>query len=195
MFKFLLAYADETQHYVKRDDTGDLLQMTFNRYQFLKKNQKTGQLYWDDNFIIEADNASLINNKAEMWQTLTQQFMSGSMGAPQDPAVLKLYWSLMKQLQFPFAAAVQQNLNERQADLDPALKQFIMQNPNILQMLAQMQAQQNVANRQASQAANPNEQPGQAQKKPGPSAQQAPEPANAIPQAEMVTEGSNEDSK
>ena len=192
MFKFLLAYADETQYYVKQDETGDLLQMTFNRYQFLKKNPKTEQLYWDDNFIIEADNASLINNKPEMWQTLTQQFMSGSMGNPQDPAVLKLYWSIMKQLQFPFAAAVQQNLNERQVDLDPALKQFIMQNPNILQMLAQLQAQQNMANKPVSQNMGQSETP---EKKPGPSAQQAPEPANAIPQAEMTTEGQNAESE
>lgn len=192
MFKFLLAYADETQYYVKQDGE-DLLQMTFNRYNFLKKNPKTGQLYWDDNFIIEADNASLINNKAEMWQTLTQQFMSGAFGAPTDPAVLKLYWSIMKQLQFPFAAAIHQNLLERQNDLDPELKQFIMQNPNILQMLAQLQAQSNHANKSASTQGLPlDEIDGQAKKKPGPSAQQAPEPANAIPDADKLTEGSDE---
>lgn len=189
MFKFLLAYADETQYYVKQDGE-DLLQLTFNRYNFLKKHPKTGQLYWDDNFIVEADNASLINNKAEMWQTLTQQFMSGSFGSPQDPAVLKLYWSIMKQLQFPFAAAIHQNLLERQNDLSPELKQFIMQNPDILQMLAQLQAQQNVSKKQA--VATPNAEPeGEIKQKPGPSAQQAPEPANAIPKAEMTTEGSD----
>jgi hypothetical protein len=189
MFKFLLAYADETQYYVKQDGE-DLLQLTFNRYNFLKKHPKTGQLYWDDNFIVEADNASLINNKAEMWQTLTQQFMSGSFGSPQDPAVLKLYWSIMKQLQFPFAAAIHQNLLERQNDLSPELKQFIMQNPDILQMLAQLQAQQNVSKKQA--IATPNAEPeGEIKQKPGPSAQQAPEPANAIPKAEMTTEGSD----
>jgi hypothetical protein len=190
MFKFLLAYADETQYYVKQDSNGDLLQLTFNRYNFLKKDSKTGQLYWDDNFIVEADNASLIGNKAEMWQTLTQQLMSGSLGAPADPAVLKLYWEIMKQLQFPFAAAIHQNLLERQNDLSPELKQFIMQNPNILQMLAQLQAQQNHANKAGAgqpslaDAAVQTEQ----KQKPGPSAQQAPEPANAIPEAEMTTE-------
>lgn len=194
MFKFLLAYADETQYYVKQDGE-DLLQMTFNRYNFLKKDPRTEQLYWDDNFIIEADNASLINNKAEMWQTLTQQFMSGSFGNPQDPAVLKLYWSIMKQLQFPFAAAIHQNLLERQNDIPPELKQFIMQNPNILEMIAQLQAQQNQAGKMNQQPQiGPRNEPvpdaGQ-KKKPGPSAQQAPEPANAIPQAEMTTEDEN----
>ena len=187
MFKFLLAYADETQYYVKQDGE-DLLQMTFNRYNFLKKNEKTGQLYWDDNFIVEADNASLINNKPEMWQTLTQQFMSGAFGSPQDPAVLKLYWSLMKQLQFPFAAAVVQDLRERQNDIPLELKQFIMQNPNVLDMLAQLQAQENQTNNQAQSAQS-------IKQKPGPSAQQAPEPANAIPEAEMITEGSNDTNK
>ena len=189
MFKFLLAYADETQYYVKPDSNGDYLQLTFNRYNFLKRDERTGQLYWDDNFIIEADNASLVGNKPEMWQTLTQQLMSGSLGNPADPAVLKLYWTIMKQLQFPFAAAVHQDLLDRQNDLSPELKQFIMQNPNILQMLAQLQAQQNQMNKTAPvPAPMENEQPKQ---KPGPSAQQAPAPANAIPNAEMITEDEN----
>ena len=188
MFKFLLAYADETQYYIKQEGD-DILQLTFNRYTFLKRDAQRG-LYWDDNFLIEADNASLINNKAEMWQTLTQQFMSGSFGSPQDPTVLKLYWSIMKRLQFPFAAAIHQNLLERQNDLSPELKQFIMQNPNILQTLAQMQAQQNVGNMQQPSAA-PVEGPKQ---KPGPSAQQAPEPANPVPEADIKTEG-DDDSK
>jgi hypothetical protein len=192
MFKFLLAYADETQYYVKQDSNGDLLQMTFNRYNFLKKDAKSGELYWDDNFIIEADNASLIGNKPEMWQTLTQQLMSGSLGNPADPAVLKLYWSIMKQLQFPFGAAVHQNLLERENDLPPELKQFIMQNPDILDKLAQMQAEQNMANKNGTQAPVLKPEEPEQKQKPGPSAQQAPEPANAVPQAEMTTEGESD---
>lgn len=39
-FKFLLAYADKTQHYVKFSDEGDILQMQFNRYLFLKRIKK-----------------------------------------------------------------------------------------------------------------------------------------------------------
>lgn len=176
-FKFLLAYADETQHYVKFDQTGDILQMSFNRYMFLKKHN--GQLYWDDNFLIEADNASLIGNKQEMWNLLTQQFLAGSFGAPQDPAVMKLYWSIMKQLQFPFAAAVQTDLNERAADLDPAMKQFLLQNPEILDYIAQMMAQNNVANKQPGLNANG----GDTKLKTGQNAMQAPEPANPVPPA------------
>lgn len=173
-FKFLLAYADETQHYVKYDQKGDILQMQFNRYMFLKKN-KHNQLYWDDNFIIEADNASLINNKNEMWSVMTQQFMSGALGNPQDPAVMKLYWSVMKQLQFPFAAAIQTNMNERQSDLDPAVKQFLLQNPNILQYVAQLMAQENVAS-QVGMSMEPKMKTGQ-------DAMTNPEPANPVPPA------------
>lgn len=177
-FKFLLAYADETQHYVKFEQSGDVLQMQFNRYMFLKK-RDDGQLYWDDNFLIEADNASLIGNKQEMWNLLTQQFLSGSLGAPQDPAVMKLYWSVMKQLQFPFAAAVQTSLNERAMDIDPAMKQFLLQNPEILQYVAQLMAQENVANKQPMQNANG----GDTKLKTGQNAQKQPEPANPVPPA------------
>lgn len=176
-FKFLLAYADETQHYVKYNDTGDVLQMQFNRYMFLKKNDR-GQIYWDDNFIIEADNASLISNKTEMWNVMTQQFLSGSIGNPQDPAVMKLYWSVMKQLQFPFAAAIQTNMNERQVDLDPAMKQFLLQNPEILDYIAQLMAQENVA---AQVTSGPKLKTGQ-------NAMKEPAVANPIPPEARVTE-------
>lgn len=175
-FKFLLAYADETQHYIKFDQSGDVLQMTFNRYMFLKKHTD-GQLYWDDNFLIEADNASLVGNKQEMWNLLTQQFLAGSFGSPQDPTVMKLYWSIMKQLQFPFAAAVQTNLNERNMDLDPAMKQFLLQNPEILDYVAQLMAQNNVAGKQA------NINGGDVKLKTGQNAMKAPEAANPVPPA------------
>lgn len=179
-FKFLLAYADETQHYVKYTNDGDILQLQFNRYQFLKKNMDTNQLYWDDNFIIEADNASLITNKQEMWEVLTQQFLSGSFGLPSDPAVLKLYWSIMKQLQFPFAAAIQQNLNERNMDLDPAVKGFILSHPDILDKIAQLMAMEKNGG-QAQQAGISNG--SDVKLKTGQNAMQTPEPANPVPPA------------
>lgn len=184
-FKFLLAYADKTQHYVKFSDEGDILQMQFNRYLFLKKNKETNQLYWDDNFVIEADNASLFGNKQEMWETLTAQFMSGSIGNPADPNVLKLYWSIMKQLQFPFAAAINQNITEREQDLDPAVKAFLFNHPDILDRVAQMMAAEQSDQRQGQ---TPNA-PSQASQitagkaKTGQNANEKPEPANPIPPA------------
>lgn len=171
-FKFLLAYADETQYYVKRNSDGDILQLEFNRYMFLKRNEKTGQLYWDDNFIIEADNASLISNKQEMWQVITQQFMSGSLGNAQDPSVIKLYWDIMKQLQFPFAAAILNSISERNSDIDPALKQFLLQNPEILDRLAQMMA---------AEANGVDTDDNATKRKTGQTAMQVPEAANPIP--------------
>jgi hypothetical protein len=141
VFKFLLAYADETQYYIKQDTNGDVLQLTFNRYMFLKRNPKNNEIYWDDNFIIEADNATLISNKTEMWETITQQFLSGTLGNVADPVVIKLYWSIMKQLQFPFAASIYSSIIERNSDLDPAMKEFLLQHPDILQYVAQLMAQ------------------------------------------------------
>lgn len=188
MFKFILAYADETQHYIKRDQNGDVLQFAFNRYKFLKKN-KDGQLYWDDNFLIEADNSTLISNKNEMWDVLTQQFMAGALGNPADPAVIKLYWSLMKQLQFPFAASVLTNITERQIDIDPAMKEFLLRNPDILKLIAQqMASEQNVQNQQSntigvnhSTNSSTGAQNSQTKMKTGQNAMTNPEPANPVP--------------
>ena len=198
-FKFLLAYADETQHYIKRDTNGDILEQTFNRYMFLKRNADN-QLYWDDNFIIEADNSTLITNKAELWQTLTQQFMAGTFGSPTDPQVMKLYWDIMKQLQFPFAAAIQTNLVERQVDIDPVMKQFLLQHPDILKTVARLMAAEqsngqmpaknsNSVNNKNAQTPGVNHstnssagaQNSASKMKTGGQAMQAPEPANPLP--------------
>lgn len=189
-FKFLLAYADETQHYVRYTNEGDILQLQFNRYQFLKKNMETNQLYWDDNFIIEADNASLVTNKQEMWEVLTQQFLSGSFGLPSDPSVLKLYWSIMKQLQFPFAAAIQQNLNERNMDIDPAVKGFILSHPDILDKIAQLMAmEKNGGQSQPAGTSNGSD----VKLKTGQNAIKTPEAANPVPPAARteLSEGNN----
>lgn len=199
-FKFLLAYADETQHYVKYDENGDILQIQFNRYKFLKKNKDTKQLYWDDNFLIEADNASLVSNKQSMWETLTQQFLAGSFGNPTEAQVLKLYWTIMKQLQFPFAAAIQQNLNERQMDIDPAVKAFLISHPDVLDRIARLMAEeqnttttsQNNANSNAAGIGNGSN----VELKTGKGKTQAPEVANPVPPAARteMSEDSNAES-
>ena len=198
-FKFLLAYADETQHYVKYDNDGDVLQIQFNRYKFLKKNKDTGKLYWDDNFLIEADNASLISNKQNMWETLTQQFLSGSIGNPAEPAVLRLYWSIMKQLQFPFAAAIQQNINERQMDIDPAVKAFLLNNPDVLDKVAQLMAeeQNGISSDGSSSNAAGISNGSNVELKTGKGKTQALEVANPVPPAARteMTEDSNAESQ
>lgn len=191
-FKFLLAYADKTQYYTKYSKDGDILQMQFNRYTFLKKDPDTQQLYWDDNFLIEADNASLFGNKQEMWELLTSQFLAGTMGMPNDPAVLKLYWSIMKQLQFPFAAAIHQNIIESNTGLDSAVEAFLLQHPDILDRVAQMMAMEN----QGQSAPVSNSNAGQAAKlKTGQNATAKPETANPVPPEQRITEVSDAESE
>ena len=148
-----------------------------------EKNKETNQLYWDDNFVIEADNASLFGNKQEMWETMTAQFMSGSIGNPADPNVLKLYWSIMKQLQFPFAAAINQNITEREQDLDPAVKAFLFNHPDILDRVAQMMAAEQSGQGQTPNAPSQTSQITAGKAKTGQNANEKPEPANPVPPA------------
>ena len=103
-----------------------------------------------------------------MWQTITQQFLAGTFGQVLDPVAVKLYWRIMKQLQFPFAIAIEQDLLERSNDIPPEMKAFLLQNPNVLDMVARLMAQENVGAQQPSPSNS-----GEPKQKPGPNAQKA----------------------
>lgn len=133
MFKFLLAYCDEPRIYAKRKPDGSLVKGKFNRYNFLKQD-KNGNLYYDDRFLFSVDDAStLATNRSAMWQETTNNFVSGTLGNPADPQTLLLYWNIMKGLNYPLAKFAIDSLTERAQQLPYELQQAIMQNPEILQ--------------------------------------------------------------
>lgn len=136
MFKFLLAYSDDKQYFIRKDEKGDILDDFFYRYSFLYKDDNTGNLMWNDDFLFSVDNASILSsNREAMWQETMQNFQSGTFGNPQDPLTLQLYWEVMSALNYPLAQTALKNLQARTKILPYELQMAIMDNPAILQQL------------------------------------------------------------
>jgi hypothetical protein len=138
MLKYLLAFSDETRKFVKILPNGQKEEMLWNKYMFLRKD-KNGNLYYADDFAFSTDAAAtLSNNRVQMWQETLQQFTMGTMGNPQDPRTLEIYWNIMHRLQYPLASEVLAGIAEAAQHLPPDLEQALMQSPEVLQMATQL---------------------------------------------------------
>jgi hypothetical protein len=132
MFKYLLAFSDESRKFVKTLPDGQKQELTWNKYMFLRKN-KYGNLYYVDDFAFSTDPAAtLSNNRVQMWQETMQQFTMGTMGNPQDPRTLLLFWQIMDTMQYPLAKLVLAGIQEQTQHLPPDLEQALMQSPEVL---------------------------------------------------------------
>lgn len=134
IFKFLLAYCDEKRTFSMLKSDGSYVQGSFSRYNYLDKNEETGEIYYNDRFLFSVDTAStLLNNREALWNETVSNFTAGSFGNPQDPQTLMLFWNMMKGLNYPLAKFALANLRERSQQLPYELQQVIMQNPKILE--------------------------------------------------------------
>lgn len=132
MFKYLLAFSDETRKFVKILPDGQKEEMLWNKYMFLRKD-KYNNLYYADDFAFSTDPAAtLSNNRVQMWQETLQQFTMGTFGNPQDPRVLELYWQIMDTMQYPLAKFVLAGIKENSQHLPPELEQALIQTPEVL---------------------------------------------------------------
>lgn len=132
MFKYLLAFSDETRLFVKTLPDGESEEMCWNKYMFLRKD-KYDNLYYADDFAFSTDPAAtLSNNRVQMWQETLQQFTMGTFGNPQDPRTLQLFWQIMDSMQYPLAKLVLTGIKEQAQHLPPDLEQALMQSPEVL---------------------------------------------------------------
>lgn len=132
MFKYLLAFSDETRKFVKTLPDGQKEEMLWNKYMFLRKD-KYDNLYYADDFAFSTDPAAtLSNNRVQMWQETLQQFTMGTMGNPQDPRTLELYWNIMDTMQYPLAKFALAGIKNASQHLPPELEQALMQSPDVL---------------------------------------------------------------
>lgn len=113
MFKFKLAYADEPRSIISRDIYGNAEYKEFNRYDFLKQDEK-GNWYWDDDFLFSCDTSTpLSTDRQAMWQETRMNLQSGAFGNPADIMTLILFWSKMETLHYPGAAETKTYLEEQ----------------------------------------------------------------------------------
>ena len=143
MFKYLLAFSDESRNFVKTLPDGKKEEMSWNKYMFLRKD-KNGNLYYADDFAFSTDPAAtLSNNRVQMWQETLQQFTMGTLGNPQDPRALELYWQIMDTMQYPLAKLALAGIKENSQHLPPDLEQALMQSPDVLATATALVNEQN----------------------------------------------------
>lgn len=116
MFKFKLAYTDETRPVISHDMDGNAEYKEFNRYDFLEQDA-AGEWYWNDAFLFSCDtSAPLANNREAMWQETRMNLQSGAFGDPTDLNTLILFWSKMELLHYPGAGETKKYLERRQEE-------------------------------------------------------------------------------
>ncbi len=112
MFKFKLAYADEPRPVVSHDDHGNARYQSFNRYDFLERDE-AGEWWWNDQFLFSCDtSAPLASNREAMWQETRMNLQSGAFGDPTQVQTLILFWSKMELLHYPGAGETKAYLEE-----------------------------------------------------------------------------------
>ena len=129
MFRFLLAYADEPIPYTTKDGSGQQSFAHFNRMDFLRQDA-AGEFYWDDEFIFTIDpSATLSSNRSVLWEQMDLKLQSGAFGQLGANETMLLYWTLMEDLDYPYAgeikAAVQMRIDEQKAQ-QAAMQQMQM---------------------------------------------------------------------
>ncbi len=146
MFKFRLAYTDEPRPVLSKDIHGNAKYDTFNRYDFLEKDE-AGAWYWNDQFLFSCDTtAPLALNREAMWQETRMNLQTGAFGDPTSLETLISFWEKMEALHYPTAGETKKELTERLQRQQQLQKQQMQ-----IQQLQAQQAQQDAAYKQEAE--------------------------------------------
>lgn len=132
IFKWKLAYTDQPQDILTRDQEGNENYEVFDPMDFLERDDK-GEWKWVDDFLFSVDDSGgMAGNRAKLWQELTAQLQMGALGNPQETDTLIDYWSAMEELHYPYAGKNRKRLLERRkrqmdAQIQAAQAQTAMQ--------------------------------------------------------------------
>lgn len=139
MFKFYLAFSDKKRKFVRVLADGTEVDAEWDKYMFLDKDEDTSELFYRDDFKFEASvTANSSNERSSMWQIFQQELTLGTLGNPQDPRTLELYWKLKDMYQFPGADIARVGIKENTNHLPADVEQVLLQNPELVQQIMQM---------------------------------------------------------
>lgn len=128
MFKFMLAYADEPRTYSEMDNKGQMLYKIFNKKDFILQD-KSGEYYYNDEFIFATDvSSTLSNNREAMWQETRMNFSTGAYGSPQEIGTLIMFWNMMNMLHYPGAKQALTYLETRKQEQEMIRQQEMIAN-------------------------------------------------------------------
>lgn len=129
IFQFRLAYADEPRPVVSQDSRGNKTYDSFDRYDFLERDE-SGAWYWNDQFLFSCDaSAALANNRERMWEETISFFSAGCFGDPTQTETLVALWTKLELLHYPGAADTRAYLEEKLEREQAARAQQMAQAP------------------------------------------------------------------
>lgn len=138
MFKFWLAYSDQTSEINYEDSDGHDTYDNIDRKEFLRLD-KAGEFYWDDEFIFETDPTStLMTNREALWSQADVALQAGAYGQLGDLATARLYWKIQRTNGKPGAQAALRDIEERiqkQEEMQNAMPAMPYGNENPLQQI------------------------------------------------------------
>lgn len=141
IFQYLLAYADEPRPAVYKDSMGKQQNVSFNRYDFIERDE-AGNWYYNDSFLFSCDAAAdLESQRYSLWQENRLNFRQGAYGDPAQPQTQLIFWLNMENAHYPFAHDNVERLREQIAG-------------QMAQMQQAMSEQQNVINQQMGEIEN-----------------------------------------
>lgn len=147
LFKYLLAFCDEDRTFVTLLPDGTKTEQTWSKYMFLAQDNN-GQYYYKDDYAFSVDDATEITqDRASMWQLISNDYINGTMGTAIDPTkALKMYWQMMEQYGYPTAKYALAFMEDSMQHLPTDVEKTLVENPEAVQLaLSFIKEQQDAA--------------------------------------------------
>ena len=102
IFEYYLAYADEPRKLSYVDSMGKRKSDEFNRYDFIRRDEKSGEYYYYDDFLFAVDNTNEREAEREILaEKLISAFPTGILGEPSSASSVLRLWQCMDKLHHP----------------------------------------------------------------------------------------------
>lgn len=112
IFKWMLAYCDEPRQVRTVDEHGDTDYLTFDRHDFLYRDE-AGEWHYNTDFLFSTDDtAPLATDRQAMWKETRMNFESGAMGDQSDVKTRLRFWEQMEKLHYPMAGDMVKSMRE-----------------------------------------------------------------------------------
>lgn len=113
IFKWMLAYCDEPRAIRRTDEHGDVQYVTFDRHDFLYRDE-AGDWQYNTDFLFSCDGSvPLAADRQALWKETRMNFQEGALGSTQEVATLLRFWEQMEKLHYPMAGDMVKSLKSQ----------------------------------------------------------------------------------
>ena len=104
IFSLYLAFADEPRQLSYKDSFGRIQRSEFNRYDFIEYDIRTGEYYYDDDYLFSVDlNGGNGYQREALWERNLENLRAGTLGNPESAVTLLRYWQCQERAHYPYA--------------------------------------------------------------------------------------------